>query len=60
MGKSVLTYVVSNNSSTTFGINWGMTVKNSILHDTVITYTVAVRSHCQGRQLVSEKWSTVQ
>jgi hypothetical protein len=60
MGKSVSTYIVSNNSSTTLGINWGMTVKKSILHDTGITCSVVVTNHCQGRQLVSEKWSTVQ
>jgi len=60
MGNPVLTYVVLNNSSTTHGINWGMTVKNNILHDTGITCTVAVRNHCQGRQLVPEKVNTVE
>ena len=53
MGKSVST-------STTHGINWGMTVKNNILHDTGITCTVAIRNHCQGRQLVSNKVNTVE
>jgi len=44
-------YVVSSNSSTTLGMNWGMTVKN-ILHHTGITCTVAVRINCQGRQFL--------
>lgn len=44
-------YVVSNNSSVTLGINWGMTVKN-ILHRTGTTCTVAVRNHCQARQFL--------
>jgi len=60
MGNPVLTYVVSNNSSPTHGINWGMTVKNNILHDTGITCTVAVRNHCHGKQLVPEKVNTVE
>jgi hypothetical protein len=60
MRNHILTYVVSNNSSTTHGINWRMTVKNNILHDTGITCTVAVRNHCQGRQLFPEKVNTVE